>query len=99
MLNTIVTGPATTHRTNAEQVAAWNGDQGAYWAAHAERFDAAVERYDAPFFHAAALQGHSSVLDIGCGTGGTTRAAARCAADGRALGVDLSTEMITARRS
>jgi SAM-dependent methyltransferase len=98
MMNSSIS-PPVAHRTNAEQAAAWNGDQGAYWAAHADRFDAAVERYDQPFFHAAALQEDSRVLDIGCGSGGTTRAAARCAAEGHALGVDLSTEMIAVART
>ena len=34
------------------------------------------------------------VLDIGCGTGQTTRDAARAAAGGSALGVDLSSRML-----
>jgi cyclopropane fatty-acyl-phospholipid synthase-like methyltransferase len=34
------------------------------------------------------------VLDIGCGAGQTTRDAARLARNGRALGVDISKEMI-----
>jgi SAM-dependent methyltransferase len=38
------------------------------------------------------------VLDIGCGTGRTTRQAARLAADGSALGVDLSSAMIARAR-
>ena len=37
---------------------------------------------------------HTHVLDIGCGTGQTTRDAARMAVAGRALGVDLSEAMI-----
>lgn len=93
----------TTHRqpdvTNAEQVAAWDGTEGSYWASHAIAFDRTVERYQ-PHFHAAAAIGtHHRVLDIGCGTGLTTREAARSAPDGEALGIDLSAQMLDVARS
>ncbi len=38
------------------------------------------------------------VLDIGCGTGLTTREAARCAAPGRVVGVDVSERMLARAR-
>jgi SAM-dependent methyltransferase len=41
---------------------------------------------------------HDRVLDVGCGTGQTTRAAARTAAAGSALGVDVSARMIDRAR-
>jgi SAM-dependent methyltransferase len=53
----------------------------------------------------AALQGaweidrDDRVLDVGCGTGQTTRDAARLAGDGWALGVDVSSESIDRARS
>src|ERR1041384_4662982 len=84
--------------TNAEQVAAWDGDEGAYWADHAQHFDRSVARYHAPLFDAAAIGSGERVLDIGCGTGQTTRDAAICATDGSALGVDLSARMIDLAR-
>lgn len=40
------------------------------------------------------IERHEHVLDIGCGAGQTTREAARMAADGDALGIDLSAEAI-----
>jgi len=39
---------------------------------------------------AASIRPGEEVLDIGCGTGQTTREAARAAAPGRVLGVDVS---------
>jgi SAM-dependent methyltransferase len=47
---------------------------------------------------AAAIAPTDRVLDVGCGTGDTTRAAARLATDGDALGVDLSRAMLTRAR-
>jgi SAM-dependent methyltransferase len=80
--------------SNAEQAKAWDGGEGAYWAAHAGHFDRTVAAYHLPFLDAAAIGTGEQVLDIGCGTGQTTRDAARRAAPGGALGVDLSAEMI-----
>src|SRR5262249_38849295 len=67
---------------NAEQARAWDGDEGAYWAGHADRFDKAVAAYHDRFLAAAAIGRADRVLDIGCGTGQTTRDAARPAAAG-----------------
>jgi SAM-dependent methyltransferase len=44
------------------------------------------------------VQPTDQVLDVGCGTGDTTRAAARRAVEGHALGVDLSTGMLARGR-
>src|SRR6516225_8501986 len=83
---------------NAEQARAWDGDEGAYWAGNAGRFDRAVAAYHERFLAAAVIGCADRVIDIGCGTGQTTRDAARAAADGRALGVDLSARMIERAR-
>lgn len=90
----MITDAISVHPSNTDQAAAWNGDEGRFWTAHAARFDAAVDRYQLAFLDAAALHGDDHILDIGCGTGGTTRAAAQRAPGGRALGVDLSAGMI-----
>ncbi|SFT52874.1 Methyltransferase domain-containing protein [Geodermatophilus amargosae] len=81
---------------NAGQLGAWDGAQGAFWAAQADRFDRAVARYDAAFLAAARLRPGDRVLDVGCGTGATTRAAGRVT--GSALGVDLSSAMLEVAR-
>jgi len=83
---------------NAEQARAWDGDEGAYWAGNAGQFDRAVAAYHERFLAAAVIGCADRVLDIGCGTGQTTRDAARAAADGVALGVDLSGQMIALAR-
>ena len=84
--------------SNTEMATAWDGDEGAYWAAHAEHFDRSVAAYHLPFLAAAAIGRREQVLDIGCGTGQTTRDAARRAPAGGTLGVDLSSEMIAVAR-
>jgi SAM-dependent methyltransferase len=80
--------------TNAEQARAWDGDEGAYWAENAERFDRALAAYHERLLAVAGIGRAERVLDIGCGTGQTTRDAARAASDGTGLGVDLSGRMI-----
>lgn len=85
-------------RTNARQLTAWDGGQGDYWADRADRFDAGVAGYHDQFLAAAAIDATANVLDIGCGTGQTTRDAAHRATAGSALGVDLSARMIALAR-
>ncbi len=83
---------------NADQAQAWDGGEGDYWTANAERFDRAVATHHGPFMRAAAIEADDRVLDIGCGTGQTTREAARTALRGSALGVDMSSKMIELAR-
>jgi SAM-dependent methyltransferase len=85
--------------TNAAQLTAWDGSEGRYWAAHADSYDEAVAGYRQAFLDIAAVGPSDRVLDIGCGTGQTTRDAARIAASGAALGVDLSAAMLEVARS
>jgi SAM-dependent methyltransferase len=80
--------------TNINQARAWDGDEGVYWASHAEYFDKALGAYHDQFMAAAEIEPGDRVLDIGCGTGQTTRDAAHATLDGTAMGVDLSAEMI-----
>jgi ubiquinone/menaquinone biosynthesis C-methylase UbiE len=84
--------------TNTEQLRAWDGDEGAYWADHADAFDRSIDAYRERFAAAAEVQVGDRVLDIGCGTGQTTREAARLARAGSALGVDLSSRMVELAR-
>jgi SAM-dependent methyltransferase len=80
--------------SNAEQKRAWDGDEGAYWAAHADYFERSAVLLHRRVIAAAAIGDHDRVLDIGCGTGQTTRYAARAAEHGAVLGVDLSSPML-----
>ena len=84
--------------SNTEQARAWDGDEGAYWAAHAERFDAGIARYHRRLLDTVRIDPGHRVLDIGCGAGQTTRDAARLATEGSVLGVDLSSQMLDVAR-
>ena len=79
---------------NAEQAQAWNGDEGRHWAEHADHYERANRRHLAHLLQGAQISPSDAVLDIGCGTGASTRAAARVATRGSALGVDLSGVML-----
>ncbi|WP_214405845.1 class I SAM-dependent methyltransferase [Pseudonocardia lacus] len=89
---------ASVDATNHDQERAWDGPEGSYWAAHHERFEDCLARYQPPFLAAAAIRPTDRVLDVGCGTGASTRDAARTARAGHALGVDLSSRMIDVAR-
>jgi SAM-dependent methyltransferase len=85
--------------SNLEQLRAWDGEEGDYWARHADRFDDSVAGYHGPLMAAAGIGPADRVLDVGCGTGQTTRDAARLAPAGHALGVDLSGAMLRVARA
>jgi SAM-dependent methyltransferase len=87
------------HPSNAGQLQAWDGKDGDYWVTNAELFDRCIAAYDERFLDAASIQSSNRILDVGCGNGATTRAAARLAVNGFALGVDLSSRMIEAARN
>lgn len=61
-------------------------------------FDAELRRHNEVLRQAVGVQLHDHVLDIGCGTGQTTRQAARTARAGSALGVDVSAPAIERAR-
>jgi SAM-dependent methyltransferase len=88
------------HPTNAEQARAWNeGDDGRRFATHADRLDRSIDGYREAFRRAADVAITDRVLDVGCGAGRTTIDAARAAADGSALGVDLSAPLLEVARA
>lgn len=84
---------------NTEQAQAWNGPEGAHWARHQDRWNAVNEGFNEPLLDAAGIAGDVRTLDIGCGTGQTTRLAALRAPRGRALGLDLSGPMLAEARA
>jgi SAM-dependent methyltransferase len=85
---------------NTDQAEQWNtGEDAAHWVNHQDRYD----RMNAPFadmiLDAAALRSGADVLDVGCGCGTTTLAAARLIAPGHAVGLDLSGPMLARARA
>ncbi|GAA2567515.1 MULTISPECIES: class I SAM-dependent methyltransferase [Streptomyces] len=84
---------------NTEQAQAWNGPEGAHWARNQDRWNAVNEGFDEPLLDAAAITGTHRTLDLGCGSGQTTRLAALRAPRGHALGLDLSGPMLTEARA
>ncbi len=90
--------PPLVDALNAEMASAWNGEEGEDWAARADRFDAASAAFDPALFEAARIDAADRVLDVGCGAGVSTRAAARVAVDGHATGIDLSAPLLAEAR-
>ena len=94
----------TARTGNAEQAKRWNGEGGRQWVAHRERHRAGHQRLLPHLFRAAAIAPGDRVLDVGCGCGETTIAAARAASGrdelgpGGALGLDLSGPMLEVAR-
>ncbi|HJP75736.1 MAG TPA: methyltransferase domain-containing protein [Pseudonocardiaceae bacterium] len=83
---------------NTHQAQAWNGYEGQHWADEYKRYNQANDGMNQPLLEAAAITGTDRVLDIGCGTGRTTRLAARIATHGHATGIDLSGPMLARAR-
>ena len=83
---------------NQQQREAWNGDSGQRWVADADRRDQVLAPVAEVLLAAARLHPGESVLDIGCGCGATTLAAAEEVDPGRAVGLDLSAPMLDLAR-
>ncbi|AXE84176.1 class I SAM-dependent methyltransferase [Streptomyces sp. Go-475] len=83
---------------NRQQAEAWNDWEGVHWAEHPEWYNAMLDAFNAPLFAAAGIGTADRVLDVGCGTGRTTRMAARQAYDGNVVGIDLSAPMLDRAR-
>ena len=85
---------------NTDQAERWNaGEDMAHWITNQARYDRMNEPFTALILAAAALRPGNGVLDVGCGCGGTTLAAARLIAPGQAVGIDLSGPMLARARA
>ena len=81
---------------NTEMSQAWNGAEGDDWARDWEHYDAAAAAYHRRLLEAAAVQPGERVLDVGCGNGQVARELA--AAGAKAVGIDLSRQMLARAR-
>ncbi len=84
----------TERTSNREQDEYWNGEEATHWIAHLDRYDAMLAPFHDHLFERADVNSAATVLDVGCGCGATTLAAADLAVDGLALGADLSAPML-----
>ena len=76
------TNSVSVDPSNSEQRRAWDGNEGEYWAEHADWFDRTIVEHHRRLLSAASIRPDERVLDIGCGAGQTTLDAARAAATG-----------------
>jgi SAM-dependent methyltransferase len=83
---------------NVEMANAWDGEEGDEWTRFADEYDLCVRSIWGRFLESDPIAPTDRVLDIGCGSGQSTRDAARLATDGSALGVDLSESMLAEAR-
>ncbi len=80
---------------DSDQVAYWNGEVGERWARNQARLDAMFAPLTQALLAAADLRPGDRVLDLGCGGGDTTLAAARAVGvQGRVCGIDVSAPLL-----
>jgi SAM-dependent methyltransferase len=85
---------------NDEQIALWNGANGAAWVAMQTRMDRQLRGLGLAAIDVLGPRQDERVLDVGCGAGDTTlELAARVGARGGTLGVDVSEPLLALARS
>jgi SAM-dependent methyltransferase len=62
-------------------------------------YDAELKLHNHRLFEACAIEVHDRVIDVGCGTGETTREGARLAMSGNVLGIDITERSIERARA
>lgn len=86
-------------RANAEQIERWNGAGGQAWVDSQELLDRILKPFEDALVAALPLGSARRLLDVGCGTGATTLAAARrIGAGAECVGVDISEPMLALAR-
>lgn len=83
------------HLAESTQRALWNGSAGRAWVNAQEVLDQMFKPFEDLLVNMIGTGGGLRILDVGCGTGSTTLAAARrLGVDGNCTGVDVSAPMI-----
>lgn len=86
--------------TDNEQSALWNGVAGRGWVELQELLDRMFRPLEELLVQAAVAGPGGRVLDVGCGTGSTTRAVARSLGpEAHCIGIDISEPMIAAAQA
>lgn len=89
-----------THGTESEQRTLWNGVAGRAWIDAQDLLDRVYAPFERLLAEVVTTASARSVLDVGCGTGSTTLAAARALNGGdQCLGIDISEPMIAVARA
>ncbi len=83
---------------NIDQASSWDGPEGDYWRKNEARYNRMLREYSERLLGAARIQSGERVLDVGCGCGDSSCAAARAASPAAVLGVDLSAGMLASAR-
>ena len=81
---------------NQRQAGAWNGPEATHFVHHADRYDRQLEPITEALLEWARPEAPHVVLDVGCGSGTSTLAAATRA--GRVTGVDFSEPLVELAR-
>jgi SAM-dependent methyltransferase len=90
----------TREQLAAEQAAYWKGAGGKMWLGAYDRIQRGIAGFSAIALEAAKAEPGERVLDVGCGTGGTTAELAKAVgATGHVLGVDISEPLVEAARA
>lgn len=84
--------------TTPSQREYWNSKVGEEWARQADLMDRMLQPLTQPAFDLLDLKPGERVLDIGCGAGATTLAAAKYLGDGQAVGADISKPLLELAR-
>lgn len=89
-----------TNETARDQSGRWNGSAGRAWIDAQAVLDQVFKPFETLLVEAAVEGSYRHVVDVGCGTGGTTVAIARQLGErGDCLGIDISAPMIAAARA
>jgi SAM-dependent methyltransferase len=90
----------TKQQLAAEQAEYWKGAGGKMWLGAYDRIQRGIAGFSEVALAAARAQPGEHVLDVGCGTGGTTADLARAVGNtGHVLGVDISEPLVGAARA
>lgn len=86
------------YHTAEGQAALWNGRAGQAWIDGQGTLDRMFQSFEGRLVQAVRARGAKSVLDVGCGTGGTSLAVAR-QTGAACLGLDISRPMIAVAKA